>query len=50
MRSEIMQIVVCNNYGDFSHLNLIISQKIVSLIFFKGLFNEKTDSSRVESK
>jgi hypothetical protein len=50
MRSEIIQIIPCNNYEAFSHLNSIISQKIVSLIFFKRLFNEKNDSSRVESK
>jgi len=48
MRSEIIQIVACNNYEDFLHLNSIISQKIVFLIFFQGLFNDKIDSSKGE--
>jgi hypothetical protein len=31
MRSEIIQIVACNNYDDFQHLRFIFSQKLISL-------------------
>jgi len=41
MRSEIIQIVAYNKYEDCSHLNSIISQKIVSLIFFKDYLMTK---------
>jgi hypothetical protein len=37
MRSEIIQLVACDNYDDFPHLSFIFSQKLISL------FNVKTD-------
>jgi hypothetical protein len=31
MSSEIIQIVACDNYDDFQHVNLIFSQNFISL-------------------
>jgi hypothetical protein len=41
MSSEIIQSVAYDNYDDFQHVNLIFSEKIVSL--FWRLFNDETD-------
>ncbi len=41
MRSEMIQILACNNYDGFQHLSFIFSLNFISL--FKGLFNEETD-------
>jgi hypothetical protein len=41
MSSENIQSVVYDNYDDFQHINLIFSEKFISL--FWGLFNDETD-------
>jgi hypothetical protein len=41
MSSEIIQSVAYDNYDDFQHVNLIVSQIIILL--FWVLFNDETD-------
>jgi hypothetical protein len=40
MSSEIIQSVAYDNYGDFQHVNFILSQDFISL--FEGLFSDET--------
>jgi hypothetical protein len=41
MSNEIIQCVAYDNSDDFQHINIIFSQKFISLCL--GLFNNKTD-------
>jgi hypothetical protein len=41
MKNEIIQIVTCDNYDGFQHLNFVFSQK--NVYFFKKLFKDETN-------
>jgi hypothetical protein len=41
MSNEIIQSVTYDNYDDFQHINIILSQNFISLLL--GLFNDETD-------
>jgi hypothetical protein len=41
MSIEIMWNITCDNYDDFQHINVIVSQIFISL--FLGLFNDEID-------
>jgi len=42
MSNEIMQIVACDDYEGFQHLNILFLKKKL-ILTFKGLFNDETD-------
>jgi hypothetical protein len=42
MSNEIIQIVACDDYEGFQHLNILFSERKI-ILTFKGLFNDETD-------